>query len=133
MARNWRIFEETLPHEKNEIYVSMNHAGEVTLNRHTLEILGQPEAIFMMHEPETYSIGLRKTGRLMPNAFKGKPKSDCGGASIRAKLFCDKHEIKYKGTVRFLDAQLEDDTLVLNLLKTMTVTRKQNPAGRKRC
>ena len=132
MARDWIKFDEPLPHERDEIYVSMNYLGELVMNRHTFETLGRPEGAFMLYDPKTDSIGIEKTEPLMPNAFKVKPKSDCGGAYIRAKPFCAKHEIKYDGTVRFLDARVEDGILVLNLLKTMTVIRKQNPLGRKR-
>ena len=132
MARDWIKFDEPLPHERNEIYVSMNYLGELVMNRHTFETLGRPEGAFMLYDPDTDSIGIEKTEPLMPNAFKVKPKSDCGGAYIRAKPFCAKHEIKYDGTVRFLDTKIEDGVLVLNLLKTKTVIRKQNPLGRSR-
>ncbi len=132
MARNWERFEGPVPHEKDDIYVSMNYLGELVMNRHTFESMGRPAAAYLLYEKETDSIGIEKTEPLMPNAFKVKPKSDCGNAYIRARPFCVKHDIKYTGTVRFLDARIEGDTLVLNLLKTTTVIRKQSPLGRKR-
>ncbi len=132
MARNWQRFEEPVPHEKNEIYVSINYMGELAMNRHTFESMGRPSAAYLLYEKETDSIGIERTEPLMPNAFKIKPRSDCGGVYISAKPFCKKHEIKYDGTVRFLDTKIEGDTLVLNLLKTTPVIRKQSPLGRKR-
>ena len=132
MARNWIRFNAPVPHEKSDIYVSMNYLGELVMNRHTFEILGRPEGAYMLYEPETDSIGVETTKRLEPNAFKIRPKSDCGNTYISAKPFCKEHDIKFDGTVRFLDARVEDGILVLNLLKTMTVIRKQNPLGRKR-
>ena len=132
MARNWIRFEEPVPHEKSDIYVSMNYLGELVMNRHTFEILGRPEGAFMLYEPETDSIGVETTKRFEPNAFKIKPKSDCGNVYIRARPFCAKHDIRYDGTVRFLDTKIEDGILVLNLLKTTPVIRKPGPLGRKR-
>lgn len=132
MARNGQRFEDPLPHERNEIYVSLNYLGDLLMNPHTFEMLGRPEAAYLLYEEETDSIGIEKTEPLMANAFKVEPKSDWGGASIRARPFCVKHEIKYDGTVRFLDTRIEDGVLVLNLLKTKTVVRKQSSLGQKR-
>lgn len=132
MARNWIRFEEPVPHEKDDIYVSMNYLGELVMNRHTFETLGRPEGAYMLYDPETDSIGVETTKRLEPNAFKIKPKAERANFMIRTRPFCKKHDIKYDGTVRFLDTKIEDGILVLNLLKTKTVTRGQNLRGRKR-
>ena len=127
MPRNWRIFEEALPPTKDAIYASINSVGELLLNKHAYDLIDRPEAVIMMHEPETYSIGIQKAERMMPNAFKVRKKSDATNYVIRAKPFCDHLEIKYERTVRFLDAKLEDGVLAINLTKTTRVTRKKRP------
>ncbi len=132
MDRNWIEYEDgpRQPGPEN-IYVSINRVGDLMLNRFTFEALGKPEAVKLMYDPDTDVIGLRPVSRLMTCAFPLRPKGRSDNKRIRIKPFCERHDMRFDETVRFLQAEIENGILVLGLRNTRSTTRKKRSSGRR--
>ena len=133
MARDWIEFDEG-PEKAaaGEIYASMNKEGEILVNGPAYDEMGSPEAVTLLFDPATDTIGLRPASRRMPNAFLVRKKGDSGHRRIGAKRFAKKYEISLDGTVRFRNAAVEDGILVLSLRNIQNIKRKSaNPRARR--
>src|SRR6266404_8641623 len=133
MGRNWKEFEGCpIRVDRNEIYVTLNVTGEFVLNRYAYNMMNRPEAVVLLFDPDTDTIGIKPAGRRMPNSFPLKLKGNCDNYVIRTKPFCLEHDIRIDGTVRFRTAAVEDDVLVLDLRMMTKATRKKRvKAGRR--
>jgi len=126
MARNWIEFDEgPATPGRQDLYATLNKRGEMIINRHTFEAMDRPEAVNVLLELETCTIGLRPASRLAPNAFPLKPKGNCDNHVIRIQPFCTRHEIKPAETIRFVAPLIEDGVLTLRLKNTAKATRKK--------
>ncbi len=125
MERKWIIYSEPPTRVTNGLYLSINKIGELMLGRGSYEALGQPEAVYLMYDPDNDLIGLRKTEPLMPNAFALRAKGDSGNYVVRAKPLCLKHDLRFDGTVQFLETSVEGETLTAHLLKTRRVRKRR--------
>ncbi len=128
----WKVFDEAPVPEPGDVYVSLNRHGEVLINRRTYEALNRPEAVLLKYSETKNAIGLQRVEPLTTNSFPLKLKGVCENYVIRAKPFIMSHNIRYDGTVRFLDTAIQNGTLVLNLMKTRIVKKTQNPNGRRK-
>ncbi len=124
MGRNWDEFGEG-PNgtKRGATYVSMNADGIIVMNRVIFNQLEQPEAVVLLLEHETSTIGIRPTSPLMSNAFPVMEKGNCGHRLIRARGFVRKHDIRVDGTVRFRTAAVEEGVLVLDLRQMVKINR----------
>ena len=131
MERKWLIYNEPPTRVTNGLYLSINKIGELMLGRGSFEAIGRPEAVYLMYDPDNDLIGLRKTEPLMTNAFALRAKGDSGNFVVRAKPLCVKHDLRFDGTVQFLETSVEGETLIAHLLKTRPVRKRSSP-NRKR-
>jgi len=116
--REWIEFETGPARvQTDRVFTSLNHKGELGINRHAFNELGCPEAVVLLFDPRNDTIGLKPSGRLMPNAFAVKPKGPRGRWTVRIIPFLRRHDIRIDGTVRFSTAAVEDGVLVLDLRK----------------
>lgn len=124
MARNWKEFNEgpamTSP---NAIYASLNHRGDIVINRQAFAELKEPQAVILLFDPDTDTIGLRPANPLISNAFRVSAKGNCGHRLITARTFTRKYDFRVDGTVRFPTAAIEDGVLVLELRNRVKVDR----------
>ena len=133
MSRNWIEFGEgPKKASPDEIGVSLNLRGEIVFNRHTYNEMNRPEAVVLLFDPDTDSIGLRPASPHALNAFRPKIKGHAQHRVVRAMAFTRKHNIKVDGTVRFPTATIEDGILVLNLRYMVTVTGTPRKGKRQR-
>ena len=58
----------------------------------------RPEAVVLLFDSDTDTIGIRPVGRLMPNAFPLNLKGNCDNYVIRSKPFCIERELPHKKT-----------------------------------
>ena len=132
MERKWIIYQESPTRVTNGLYLSINKIGELMLGRGSYEALDRPEAVYLMYDPGNDSIGLKKTEPRMPNAFRLRAKNTSGNYVIHAKPLCVKHDLRFDGTVQFLETSFENETLIANLLKTRPVRKRSNPNRKRR-
>ncbi|MBP7375474.1 MAG: hypothetical protein KA956_03235 [Pyrinomonadaceae bacterium] len=132
MERDWIVFDEPPRIRKDRIYMMLNMRCELMINRIAFEALGQPESVFLSYSEKTDAIAIEKADARLNNAFPLRLKNSSGNYSVHIKPMCDRHEIKYDSSVRFLDLAIEGDKLVANLLKTSQIPkRKRGQAVRK--
>jgi hypothetical protein len=129
MERKWIEFEAGPARPISGLYVTLNHRGFIVFSRGVFEKLNSPEAVKLLFDPATDTIGVQPCNPLMPNAFSPYQKSDSGTRVIHAKVFWKRHNIRLDGTLRVLHAAIEDGILVLPL-KPLEVVKK-TPRSRK--
>ena len=131
MDRNWKVYDEPPQRRKGRIYMTLGKRCDLTINSVGYEALGRPEAVFLMYSESTDSIAIEKADPRMDNAFPLLLKNASGTYTVHIKPLCDRHQIKYDCSVRFLDIAVEDAKLVASLLKTRPVPkRKRRQADR---
>ncbi len=132
MDRNWKVYDEPPQRRKGRIYMTLGKRCDLTINSVGYEALGQPEAVFLMYSESTDSIAIEKADPRMDNAFPLLLKNASGTYTVHIKPLCDRHQIKYDCSVRFLDIAVEDAKLVASLLKTRPVPKRIRPDSAKR-
>ena len=125
MLDQWEVFTAgpTKPKE-DRLYLSLNHKGQILINRRALEAIGSPEAVELLFSKPTSKIGIRRVSPKMTSAFPLKDRPDSYAKMIHASPFCRSYNIKVKGTVAFNHVELDNDAmLILDLANTSRVSR----------
>lgn len=124
MPRNWIEFDDgPIKAVEGESYASMNKEGEILVNAHAYDEMGCPEAVVLLFEPDTDTIGLKPASRLTPNAFNLTPKGRSGHRRIWATAFAKRNDIRLDTTVRFRTPAVEDGIFVLSLRNIQPIKR----------
>lgn len=134
MLREWIEFDDgPVTADADENYASMNQVGDIVVNAHAYDEMGRPEAVMLLFDPATDTIGLKPTSRMMPNAFAVRKKNGYGHRRIGANRFAKRHDIRLDGTVRFRTATVEDGIFVMSLRDIQLIKRiSANPGQRRR-
>lgn len=97
------------------IYVTMNPMGEIVLSRVTYEMLDGPPAFVILYDKTNNRIGLKPATLATRNAYPARVQK-AGAKKIRVHRLIREHRIDLPLTVRFYDADIDEDgTLVLDL------------------
>src|SRR5580765_6646278 len=122
MARNWiELGEGPKKAYRDEIYASLNYRSEIVINRRAFAEINEPEAVVLMFDPDSSTIGLRPASIETVNAFRLKPKGASGHRVVNARPLTLKHDIGIDGTARFRTAAVENGILVLDLRNLVNV------------
>lgn len=132
MDKNWIVYDEPPPMPRNRLYMSINKAHEIMINRNAYEELGSPEAVLLMYNGVTDSIAIKRVDPRETNAFPLRAKGDSGNYVVGAKPLCVKHEIKYNTTVQFLEVKIEGDAFIASLRKTRKIVKRRSPDPKRR-
>lgn len=131
--RKWIEFASSpAPRSRDKLYVSLNQLGIIAINRRTYLELGEPEAVTMLFDIDNLLIGLRPCELLMPNAFPIGHRAKTGTLTIRALSFTTAHQICPTGTIRFLNPEIDDGILSLDLNLTARTTQSPRTGWRKK-
>ena len=103
------------------IYVTMNRKGEIAMSRATYETFGSPEAVFLLFDRNNQRIGLQPTGRTMRDAYPVLTSGRCGGKKIHAFRLMREYSIDLPATVKFPEAEIDDDGVLRLDLRTAEV------------
>jgi len=116
------------------LYVSMNPKGMIVMSRHSWEQLGSPEAFLILFDKTNSRIGLAPTSPITKNAFRARKCGRYGARRAHAYLTMQQFGIVLSDTVRFFDATInEDGMMVLDLRTAQIDARVRNhPQNRKR-
>lgn len=125
MERDWIVYDEPPRVQRGRISMYLNQRFDLVINGPAYDALGKPKAVFLLYSPTTDAIAIEKADPRIENAHAVGCKNSNGSYRIYLKPLCDRHEIKYDCTVRFMDITVEDDKLVANLLKTRPVPRRK--------
>lgn len=100
---------------RGQLYASINSIGNVIINRRAFEEMGRPDAVVLMYEPETETIGLKPVRPDADNAFPVFINGKSGHRRITCGPIVREHNLKIERTVRFPTARVEDGVLLLEL------------------
>ncbi len=103
--------------------VSVQRRGKITLNPSALEVLGKPERVSFMRNPNTGKIALRAAAADAPHAATLKPAGRGLSASVAAKAFLDIAGVPLTEPFVFNEVQAGDGVLVLDPAKRTPTPR----------
>lgn len=121
MSDEWEEFLHGPRTRENKLAISLSRRGELSLNSHAIELLGNPASVVMLFDRVRSRIGLRPSHSDVPNAYRLKQRSDKRRSRpcvLRLKAFCTAHNINPRRTIRFADPRSENGILVLDLPNT---------------
>ena len=114
--RNWSEFKQAGPRlTKSAIRASLNPKGEFTFDLETYRRLEEPEAMVLLFDRDTDTIGLRPASPNTLNAALVKPRHVRSNRCVRSVAFLKQHDIRIDRSVRFPFAMIEDGVLILDL------------------
>ena len=125
MELNWEEFEEG-PVEANSkrLHVSINRRGNMFLNRHAIDAMGEPQAVVLLYDRRRSIIGLKPASSNRHNAYRLKRKNRASGRVLYSSNFCRRFAICPDETLGFTAAEInKDGILILDLNEVRAVRR----------
>ncbi len=128
IKRNWVAAErDDSPSRWATLYVTINRAGHIVMNRIAFEMLGSPEAVVLLFDREQQVVGLKPTHPHLRRAFKVSPRGQHGGRRVRAHKLCKDFGIFIPETLLFPRAYIDHEgVLILDLSDTKPIRRKRD-------
>ena len=125
MIRHWTTFNGKPNRSfKDKIRVTLNWKNSLMLNRTAFESLGRPAAVELLFDQTYGMIGVKPVRPDAHNAFPVKPVLKGSYRRVNLAPFCLHFDLRIEKTVLFLEPYVDPDgVLILNLAKTMLVTR----------
>jgi hypothetical protein len=122
MKINWRELPKDNTHPRFAgIYTTLTPKGIFKLNRAAFERLGSPEAVKILYDPDNSRIGFQPTSAQLKNAYRVVRFGNHGGRIIRAHRLITQFGLDLPATVRFYDADIDRDGILLLDLRTARV------------
>jgi len=100
------------------IYVTMNPKGEIALGRVVYGLLGAPKAFLLLFDRTNRRIGLKPATPTTRNAYPVLVSNRSGGKKIHAFRLIREYRIDLPQTVRFYDAEIDEDGILRLDLRT---------------
>ena len=104
------------------IYVTMNPAGDIVLSRVTYEMLGSPPAFVILYDKVNNRIGLKPAALATKNAYPVRVSNKAGAKMVRGHRLTREHRIVLPHTVRFYDADIDEDGILVLDLRTAKIS-----------
>ena len=116
------------------IYVTMNKQGDIVMSRVTYEMLGEPKAFVILYDKANTRIGLKPSALSTRNAYPVRVASRSGAKMVRGHRLTREHRIDLPQTVRFYDAEIDEDGILILDLRTAKVSPRaaSHPRNRER-
>ncbi|HEY2847685.1 MAG TPA: hypothetical protein VGI80_07695 [Pyrinomonadaceae bacterium] len=114
--RRWQRFEEAAARKgRDAVRVSVNPVGEITFDVETYRRMGEPQAMFLLYEPETQTIGIEPGNADEPSSVLVRTRHARSNRVVRSMSFFKKHGILPLRTVVLPFAYIEGNVLVLDM------------------
>src|ERR1043166_3859093 len=131
--RSWKEFSGVAPRIiPDAIRCSVNPYGEITFDIKTFQKMGEPEAMLMLYEEHSRTIGLKPSHPDTDNAVLVRPRHARSNRCVRLKAFFRENDIQIDRTLRFRYPFIEGKTLILDLRKAVTASHGRAKTVRKR-
>jgi len=111
-------------------YVTMNRKGFIVMSRVTYERLGEPKAFMLLFDTVNNRIGLKPTALGIRNAYPVGPSGRHGGRVVRAYRLMQEFGIVLKETIRFQDAEIDQDGVLILDMRMARVSSRAKPKVR---
>ena len=99
----------------------MNPMGDIVMSRVTYEMMGSPKAFVILFDKTNKRIGLKPAALTTRNAYPVGVNNRSGAKKIRAYRLTREHRIDLLQTVRFYDADIDEDGVLVLDLRTAKV------------
>lgn len=106
------------------LYVTMNCKGEIAMSRIAHERMGGPAACHLLFDAVNNRIGLKPTALAARNAYPVAKQGRYGGRVVRAYRLMHEFGIDLPETVRFHDAEIDEDGVLILDLRTARVSAR---------
>ena len=104
------------------IYVTMNPMGDIVMSRVTYEMTGSPQAFLILFDKVNNRIGLKPCTLTTRNAYPVRVSNRSGAKMVRGHRLTREHRIDLPQTVRFYDADIDEDGILILDLRTAKVS-----------
>ena len=105
------------------LYATLNSRGDFVVNLKTYIRMNEPEAVVLLYDRDTRTIGVKPSRRDVLNAILVHTRHARYNRVFRSRKFLAKHGIEIKQTIQFPTAELDTDgVLILNLREMVTAT-----------
>ena len=94
--------------------VTLRKDATFALNPLALDLLGQPDYIVYLFDPDTRVVGFRPAAAKQPGAYRVKKEGKYRSCPIAAKSFCYHYSIDYSER-RHFTPEMHDGVLVIKL------------------
>ena len=136
MKPDWQeLPKDNIPAWSAGIYVTMNPKGQIAMSRVTYQMLGEPPAFVILFDRVNSRIGLKPAALATRNAYRVCAYTARSGSKVvHAHRLIREHRIDLPQTVRFHDADIDEDGILVLDLRTARVPPRvtNHPANRKK-
>ena len=133
LRRSWKEFNGVAARRiPDSIRCSINPEGEITFDVDTYRKMGEPEAMFLLYEPSSRTIGLRPAHPDTSNAVLVRARHARSNRVVRSMPFLRENGIELERTLRFPYPFIEEKVLILDLRTAVTAGRGGIKKVRKR-
>jgi hypothetical protein len=110
----------------NEPYVSIFPYGKMYLNRRTIELLGEPDAVALFYDKRQSVIGIQGVPPSRHYAFRLNKKDKRSlGSTIAATSFFNHHKIRPSETLAFPNLTVNDEGIMILDLNDVVIASKK--------
>ncbi len=102
----------------------MNPKGEIVMSRVTYERLGGPAAFHILFDEANNRIGLKPTVLAMKDAYAACKTGSHGGRAVSAYRLTQDYNIRLLETIRFHDAEIDYDGILILDLRTARISQR---------
>ena len=124
LRRSWKEFTGVAARRiPDEIRSSINPSGEIEFDIDTFQKLGEPQAMFLLYDESTRTIGLKPAHPDAPNAVLVRVRHARSSRVVRSMPFLRENGIEIERTLRFPFPFIEENVLILDLRTAVTSAR----------
>ncbi len=105
------------------LYVTLTRYGEIRFGKRTYERMGEPKALQVYFDAANNRFGLKAAHLEARNAFPVRPKGTGGGRLIRILGVLKENRIEIPETIRFFDADFDDEGILVLDLRTARIPK----------
>ena len=129
----WQEFKETAARRfPDRLYATLNPRGEFVINLQTYIKLNEPEAVVLLYDRDTRTIGIRPSRLDVPNAILVHVRHARYNRVIRSKPFLVANGIEIDRTIQFPTAAIDvSGVLILNLKESVAAGHMPWKGGRR--
>ena len=104
------------------IYVTMNSKGHIMMSRATYQMLDEPKAFVIFFDKINNRIGLKPATLATRNAYRVCRSGRSGGKVVHGHRLTRIYRIDLPQTVRFYDADIDEDGILVLDLRTAKIS-----------
>ncbi len=122
MKIDWEVCPRgDVPPQYAGIYVTMNRKGVIAFSKSTHRLLDLAPAVVLLYDRKNCRIGIQPSTRNSRNAYPVLVAGRSGGKKINALRLIREFGIDLPATVKFSDAEIDDDGILRLDLRTAEI------------